>query len=50
MAIYRKSRNYNVSAEIKDFVKERSDPMTVNAYKMCGVSVLPKVLMVNSNF
>ena len=24
--------------------------MAVNAYKMCGVSLLPKVLMVNSNF
>ena len=24
--------------------------MAANAYKMCGVSVLPKVLMVNSNF
>ena len=45
-----KVRNYNVSSEIKEVVEERPDPMTVNAYKMCDVSVLPKVLMVNSNF
>ena len=50
MAINRKVRHYYVWSEIKEVVKERSDLMTVNAYKMCGVSLLPKVLMVNSNF
>ena len=49
MAISRKVRSYYVSSEIKEVVKERSD-LIVDAYKICCLSVLPKVLMVNSNF